>query len=180
MDAVAIFKALGDASRLEMIREIIAGPVPTEILCEKLKLAPSTISHHANKLLKAGLIESRKEQQSIIYFESPKGLNCKLKDLIMAEKDSEIVDGRKDSYRKKVINHFVEFGRLKQIPVQRKKRKIILEQILTEFEEDKKYSEKEVNEILKNWHEDYCYLRREMISENLLSRENSRYWRVKE
>ena len=178
MDVVAIFKALGDSSRLNMIKEILKGPICAEELCEKLKLAPSTISHHAGKLVKAGLVSVKKEQQVVIYEIAKKPLNSKLKELILFEGDSEVVDHRKEAYQKRVLRHFIEFGKLKTIPVQRKKRRIVLEQILTEFEEERKYSEKEVNQILKNWHDDYCYIRREMISENLLAREKGVYWRV--
>ena len=178
MDVIAIFKALGDSSRLAMLREIFKGPLCAEELCERLKLAPSTISHHAGKLVKAELLSITKEQQSVIYELSETTINLKIKDLILTESDSTVVDGRKEAYRKKVLNHFVEFGKLKTIPAQRKKRRIILEQMMSEFEEERKYSEPEVNEILKNWHDDYCYFRRELISEKLLARKKGIYWRV--
>lgn len=178
MDTLAIFKALGDSSRLNMMREIAERPLCAEELCERLKLAPSTISHHAGKLVKAGLVSIAKEQQTVIYSIADSAINKTIKELIMIQVDSAIVDGRKDVYGKSVLNHFIEFGRLKNIPAQRKKRRIILQQILEEFEHGKKYSELEVNEILKNWHDDYCYLRREMISEDLLGREKGVYWRL--
>lgn len=178
MDVIAIFKALGDSSRLSMMREIFKGPLCAEELSERLKLAPSTISHHAGKLVKAGLLSITKEQQSVVYELTESTTNFKIKELILSEGDSNIVDGRKEAYKKSVLKHFIEFGKLKSIPVQRKKRCIILNQILGEFEEERKYSEKEVNAILINWHEDYCYIRREMISERMLCRSKGVYWRA--
>lgn len=90
------------------------------------------------------------------------------------------MDRRSEVYRNKVLENFVEFGKLKSIPTQRKKRRIILEQIVSNFDWDKKYPEKEVNEVLKSWHEDFCTLRRELICEQLMNRKDGKYWRVGE
>ena len=38
------------------------------------------------------------------------------------------------------------------------------------------YSEKEVNEILKQYHEDYATLRRELIDMHFLDRKKGLYW----
>ena len=80
-----------------------------------------------------------------------------------------------DNYRKKVIENFFEYGKLKNIPAQRKKRRIILEEIAKAFEPDKMYTEREVNIIIADFHDDFCTLRREMICENILTRDNSIY-----
>ena len=74
---------------------------------------------------------------------------------------------------------FFEYGRLRSIPVQRKKKLICYEQIATHFEIGKVYEEKEVNEIISPIHEDYCTIRRDMISEGIFRRDGSRYVRLK-
>lgn len=38
--------------------------------------------------------------------------------------------------------------------------------------------EREVNLIIADFHDDFCTLRRDMISEGLLEREGNVYWRV--
>ena len=43
---------------------------------------------------------------------------------------------------------------------------------------EKIYTEPELNEILLRFHEDYCTLRRDMISEGLLTRDGGLYRRV--
>ena len=68
-------------------------------------------------------------------------------------------------------------GKVVQIPVQRRKRRVILEQMVAQFEESRSYAEKEVNAMLLEWHEDYCFWRREMIIEGLLAREKGKYWK---
>lgn len=180
MDIVLIFKALGDHSRLKMMQEILRGEITVEVLCEKLKLVSSTVSHHANKLIKANLVNMRKEGKTVFYSMNKDLLDTPLMKLIEDGPEADNVDRRSEVYRNKVLENFVEFGKLKSIPTQRKKRRIILEQIVSNFDWDKKYPEKEVNEVLKSWHEDFCTLRRELICEQLMNRKDGKYWRIGE
>jgi excisionase family DNA binding protein len=69
-------------------------------------------------------------------------------------------------------------GRLVSIPSRRKKRLVILDRLLQEFEPDRDYPEIEVNEILRRFHEDVCTLRREFIANKLMVREASVYRRT--
>ena len=52
------------------------------------------------------------------------------------------------------------------------------EELIKELEPGKRYSEQEINQILLRYHDDFCTLRREMIAEKLLDRENGEYWRI--
>lgn len=179
MDNLAIFKALADSSRLQMLNVIVAqGPISAEQLSEALKLVPSTISHHAQKLLQAHLINAQKAKKQVLYSANLALLDASLGRLLQQPVNPEHEDGRHDSYRQQVLSNFIRCGRLERIPAQRKKRRIILEQIVQALEPERSYSEKELNEVLKTWNEDYCFLRREMISENLLTRANGIYQRV--
>ena len=90
---------------------------------------------------------------------------------MQAQRDAE--------YRQKVIDAFFEYGKLRSIPAQRKKERIVLEEIVRAFEYDRIYSEREVNIILADYHDDFCTLRRDMIGEGLLGRDGQQYWRVK-
>ena len=58
---------------------------------------------------------------------------------------------------------------------QRKKERICLEEIAKALEPGRVYAEPELNQVLLGFHEDYCTLRRDMISEGLLQRENGQY-----
>ena len=71
-----------------------------------------------------------------------------------------------------------EYGKLKAIPAQRKKERICLEEMVKAFEVGRVYEEPEVNEILLRFHEDYCTIRRDMISEKLMEREGTKYRRI--
>ncbi|MBQ6395265.1 MAG: DUF2087 domain-containing protein [Atopobiaceae bacterium] len=86
---------------------------------------------------------------------------------------------REEAYRQKVIKSFFEYGKLRSIPVQRKKRLICLERIAELFELGKVYEEQELSEIIASVHEDYCTLRRDMVDEGILERNDGRYVRVR-
>ena len=53
-----------------------------------------------------------------------------------------------------------------------------MEEIAKNFELDKEYEEAEVNSIIENFYEDYCTLRRDMISECIMKREGTKYTRI--
>jgi hypothetical protein len=67
---------------------------------------------------------------------------------------------------------------MKEISANRKKRSVILRWLVNLFESGTRYSEAQVNEILKRHHPDASTLRCEMIEEHLLAREQSMYWRI--
>ena len=96
---------------------------------------------------------------------------------ILSEKtsESELQKERDDAYRKKVIDAFFEYGKLKSIPSQRKKEKIVLEEIGKAFKKGKEYTEKEVNLIIADFNDDFCTIRRDMVAEGILGRKDSVY-----
>lgn len=55
------------------------------------------------------------------------------------------------------------------------KQRICLEEIAKVFEYGKEYEEKEVNDKILQFHDDFCTIRRDMISEHIMERNGSRY-----
>jgi excisionase family DNA binding protein len=78
----------------------------------------------------------------------------------------------------KVIGRFMKKGRFETLPVQYKRRKYILEYMLRQFELNRLYSEKEVNEIISRFHDDYCRVRREFVDEKMMNRKDGKYRRI--
>jgi len=72
-------------------------------------------------------------------------------------------------------------GKIKIWPKQKEYKRLVLEYLADKFEYDRKYSEKEVNAIIQEWHtfDDYFLLRRELIESRLMlrTRSGSEYWR---
>jgi hypothetical protein len=83
-----------------------------------------------------------------------------------------------DAAKSAVLRAFVRDGRLVTIPAARGKRHVILEHIAACFEPGVKYPERAVDAVLRAWHEDYVSLRRYLIDEDLMAREDGIYWRA--
>lgn len=83
-----------------------------------------------------------------------------------------------DRQKDAVLRTFIVDGRLVQIPAARGKRRVILEHLAACFEPGVRYPEKAVDAILRAWHPDYASLRRYLIDEELLARDNAVYWRT--
>ena len=69
-DAVAALAALAQDSRLDVFRLLVqAGPdgLPAGSVATKLKLAPSALTFHFDRLRDAGLVTVRREGRSMIY-----------------------------------------------------------------------------------------------------------------
>ena len=74
-------------------------------------------------------------------------------------------------------NFFTSSGRLHTLPAKRAKRLVVLDHMVQSFEPGETYTEKDVNKILAGFHDDYATLRRALVDEEFLSRDNNLYWR---
>jgi len=84
-----------------------------------------------------------------------------------------------EAYERKVLSDFMTAdGRLKSIPNQEKKRQVILRHLVQAFQPGERYPEKQVNELLRRYHEDTAALRRYLVDGGLLEREQGVYWRL--
>ena len=175
-DAIKLFKCLADKSRLQILKSLTVEDMYVERLAERLGLTPATISFHLKKLEDAKAVTSYKEQYYTMYSLCKEVFMTNIIDIINEE--SEVIDEQKlreDAYREKVIKTFFEYGRLKAIPAQRKKQRICLEEIAKSFEPGREYDEKEVNEVILKFHDDFCTIRRDMISEHIMERDGNVY-----
>lgn len=77
-----------------------------------------------------------------------------------------------------VLRAFVRNGRITAFPLARTKRRLLLEHVAGGFEPGVRYPERQVNDLLRVWHEDYAMLRRYLVDEQLLDREDGVYWRI--
>lgn len=179
-NSLKIFKCLSDKSRLRIVSNLLIEPMYVELLSKRLDLAASTVSFHLKKLEAAGIVSSRKDQYYVIYKIENDLLESTLRSLIKGDADQDSEEEiRQSEYREKIIKTFFEYDKLRSIPVQRKKRLLVLEEIIKVFILGATYNEKEVNEKIKNFHNDFCTIRRELISEKLFERSDGIYRRIK-
>src|SRR5512139_4022493 len=181
-ELVIFFKALADSNRLKIVGLLAEKSYSVEELAELLQLKPSTISHHLSRLSEAGLVKSRSESYYNVYQLDQSVLEEKARTMFsQSELSSVAAEVDADAYDKKVIRDYTrKDGSLKTLPAQRKKLEAVLRYVVKAFEPDKRYSEKQVNEILKRYHEDTATLRRELVGFGLMQREGGggEYWRV--
>ena len=179
-EAIRLFKCLSDKSRLQILKSLAIEDMYVERLAERLGITAATVSFHLKKLADAGAVTSYKSQYYMMYSLNKEIFETSILDIIREKSDEADLQAQRDAeYRQKVINAFFEYGRLKSIPAQRKKERIVLEVIAEAFEYDRIYTEREVNIIIADFHDDFCTIRRNMVGEGLLARDTSGYWRVK-
>jgi biotin operon repressor len=178
-ELLRFFKALADANRLKIVGLLARQPYSGEELAALLGLKASTISHHLARLAQAGLVSARAEGYYNIYQLEESALQRVRRlfskgDLVEA---ASRVDA--DGYDRKVLGDFLlPSGRLKEIPAQRKKREVLLRHVAGSFKAGRRYSEKQVNEMLSNFHADTASLRRELVAAGIMEREGGGgdYW----
>ncbi|MGG7179278.1 metalloregulator ArsR/SmtB family transcription factor [Clostridium paraputrificum] len=175
---IQLFKALSDKSRLKIIATLNEGPMYVELLAQRLDLAPSTISFHLKKLEECGVVTSSKEQYYVVFTLNKDILDNKIIDFIKINKEDRKEERkREEEYKQDVINTFFKDGKLQSMPVQKEKRRIVLEEISKLFEEGKEYKEKEVILMIADFTEDFWTIRNELIKQGLLIKAKGLYYR---
>jgi hypothetical protein len=77
----------------------------------------------------------------------------------------------------RILRRYFRGGRLTQIPTQRSRKLVVLDRLAQEFDVGSRYSERQVNAILRRFHEDVASLRRFLVDEGFLDRASGEYWR---
>ncbi|MBQ9747085.1 MAG: metalloregulator ArsR/SmtB family transcription factor [Clostridia bacterium] len=170
-EKLRLLKLLADETRIEILNILMREDSYVEKIACELSLTPATICYHLKKMEAAGVVNSARSQFYIIY-----SLNKEIFSQTLAEIVKKNAAASADEkYEKEVLSHFFKYGKLTQMPTQRKKREIVLAKIAESFEKGRSYDEKEVNEIIHRFHEDHCTIRREMIACGIMEREKETY-----
>ena len=78
----------------------------------------------------------------------------------------------------RVLANFLDpEGRLKTIPTKLSKLLVVLDRIAQEFEPGQTYPEVLVNDVLQRFHPDFAALRRYLVENGFMTREDNVYWR---
>ncbi|NMC79658.1 MAG: metalloregulator ArsR/SmtB family transcription factor [Chloroflexi bacterium] len=174
------FRALADTNRLKIIGLLAQQSYTVEQLAALLGIGVSTTSHHLSRLAKVGLVEARPDghyYQYSLQTDTLKGMAQRLLREDTLPRLSQDVD--LDAYDHKVLQSFVaEDGSIKAFPAQEKKFLALLRYVAKAFEPGKRYSEKQVNEILARYNEDTALLRRNLVDYKFMGRQGGggEYW----
>ncbi|URN95200.1 MAG: metalloregulator ArsR/SmtB family transcription factor [Candidatus Pristimantibacillus lignocellulolyticus] len=180
---VRYHKALADETRIKMLILLADGELNGQILAEKLFVTPATITHHAKKLREASLINERRDKNTIYFslndYFIKNSANATERFIYRNDRargdDEMLKDENKRLKESTIRNFFTTDQKLKSIPVQLKKKLIVLEHLVSQLEIGRMYSEKEINTFIKGFHEDFATIRREFIMHQFMYRKNDVY-----
>jgi len=175
MDAlVTFFKALADPNRLRIVGLLAHRPHSVEELATVLDLRPSTVSHHASKLVAANLATGAVEGHYHVYSLRMDAVQETAKLLLSEQALQDIAQDGTDAYDRKVLNTFLdEDGRISSLPMKRKKFDVLLRHALSFFEPNGEWPEREVNRRLKALTDDVASIRRGFIDHGYMIRNQS-------
>lgn len=174
---IDFFRAFCNAERLK-----IGGMLGTEALTPtqvagRLGIRPKEAMDHLSMLAHLGYLKNNANVYSLDS-DALAGLSRQV--LQGSRPRSKAEDFEGEEFDRKVLKDFMTpDSKLTAIPTQNKKRLVILRYLLKPFEPGERYPEKQVNELLKPYFADTASLRRYMVDEGLLKRENAIYWREK-
>ena len=171
-------KAMSDADRLRIIGLLTQRRASRADIVAKLNLPLRDVVNHLAFLEFVGVLSQKDDLYELN--------DAKVADLGRAnfaiEHPSYVPAPELDAQSKKVLKAYLNTdGRIRQIPAQ-PKLQVILNYLIQAFAPNTDYTEREVNQILRRFHEDTAGLRRDLVDANLLARisDGSRYWRVDE
>ncbi|GAB3703691.1 hypothetical protein GCM10028793_32920 [Nocardiopsis oceani] len=82
-----------------------------------------------------------------------------------------------ESERREVLRIHMPQGRITSVPVRRPARLVLLDQVARAFEPGVRYTEDEVNEVLRRFSANLVVLRRSLMDEGFMEHDRTRYWR---
>lgn len=176
---LSFFKALADKSRLRVIGLLAERERTVEELATLLELKPPTMSHHLSRLKAVGLVEIRAEGTTRHYRLVTERLDVLSKEVFAPDAMARATEGvAPHAWEDKVLSTFIVDEKLVKIPSSTKKRLVILERLVDDFELGRAYDELEINAILLQRYWDSATLRRELIGCGLMTRARGIYERV--
>lgn len=176
---VSFHKAVGDPTRIRIISLLKKGPLHGQAIANKLGLSPPTITHHIKKLRDVGIIQQRRDKNTIYFELDLKRLTFHAEAILkigIEDEQTSLEMSVSDSDKLKIVRNFITpDGKLIQLPSQRKKKMVILAFMIRGLEHGKRYKEQEMNDFIKRYFDDFATIRREWIMGHFMYREKNIY-----
>ncbi len=163
-----------------LLRFFNKGYSDSDIVREQESGSTSTIRNHRFTL-------REKEKQAKVFLAIMELLNKKTpkkESLVNVHRSATMTDERyvttEEESEQTLSRYFKQGldGPLSELPAREKRKIIILKHIVKNFELNRKYSEKEINEVLKGIYPDFATIRRYLIEYGFMDRQDdgSLYW----
>ena len=177
---LAFFKAMANESRLRIVGLLAERERSVQDLAEMLGLKEPTISHHLAVLKDLGVVTSRPEGVVRWHALKPDAM-AEIAKSMFEQKDMSALTAPVPSKDERAVAPFLrDDGSLIKLPSSRRKRWLIYQRLIGDFEGGRRYPESEVNEVLHRRHWDSATIRRELIGWRMLARDSGVYWRLPE
>ena len=175
-EVLSYFRALVSVQRLKIAGLLALESLSQVQLAARLNLPPNAISRDLAYLTAAGIVAEEERRYRL----NEAGVEQLAKRVLAGSRPSipeEELQG--DEYERKVLkDYLLADGKIKTLPAQEKKLAVILNYLATKFKPGMIYSEKQVNQVLLQYHPDPASLRRYLVDSGLMKREAGEYWLV--
>jgi hypothetical protein len=162
---------LASPARLRVVAALVLGARTSSQIADRVGLAEEQISAALTRLLRAGLVRTENGEYVLRERAFAQAVRAETP---LREPDSY---GALDAATGRVLRAFLVDGRLIAIPAPGRKRRVVLEYLSSAFDPGRRYDEPTVNATLGAWHDDVAALRRYLVEEGFLSRDQGEYWR---
>jgi hypothetical protein len=175
-DVMNFFRALSNVDRLKIAGAVGLEALSLEQVAAKLGIRPADAYNHLSNLVHHGLVKTDGKLYTLDK-EALEALSRRVLANSHPKPSPEDFEG--EAFDKKVLSDFLTpDGRLKALPMQNKKVLVILRYVLPRFTPGEKYTEKQVNELLRSFFDDTASLRRYLVDNKMLERDKGIYWRA--
>jgi hypothetical protein len=170
-----VLRALADPERLAVAGALATRPGTAGEVARRVGLPADRVRRHLSRLGAAKLVRAEPDRRT---YRLVRDTLRRAAQEVGPPRDPGLALGAASEDEAAVLRHFLVGGRLREMPAKRSKRLIVLERLALEFEVGVRYPERDVNEVLRRFHDDYVSLRRYLIDEGYLSRKRGEYWRT--
>lgn len=173
---VTLFKGLADPTRLRMVAAMVERPRCGQDLASEIGVAPATISHHLKVLGKAGLLVETRQAPYVFYKVDLDAVQRAVRAVATPRRMRELTsEPPVDGETRQILRAFFDGPRLRALPVQRRKKELVLEELLRRIPRRREYPEVDLNAFIEVMFDDYCAVRREWIMGQYMTREHHVY-----
>ncbi|HEY8379023.1 MAG TPA: metalloregulator ArsR/SmtB family transcription factor [Nannocystis sp.] len=173
---VRLFKGLADPTRLRMIAAMVDRPRCGQDLAAEVGVSAATVSHHLRVLADAGLVRETRQPPYTFYQLDLERLQGAVKAVSSPKRVKALASSAPvDDETRDVLRAFFDGPRLVALPAQRRKKEIVLEEVLRRLPRRREYREADLNRFIEVIHPDYCTIRREWIMGGYMEREAGVY-----
>jgi biotin operon repressor len=172
---VDVFKGLADPTRLRLAAAMIDRPRCGQDLAAEAGVSAATVSHHLKVLGKAGLVRETRQPPYVFYQLDVETLSQAVRAAVPARMRTLATAPPVDESTRAVLRAFFDGTRVVALPVQRRKKDLVLEEMLRRIPRRREYTEPELNAFISVMFEDFCTVRREWIMGRYMTRENQVY-----